>query len=514
MKYKFPTFLTVSLAAALSGCVSVEDSVAPTPSRYWKAPADAVPQKEIAPESIKTDKIEDADAPKSAPAAANGAKAEKKNLPLTSAEKLMVGSELELGEVVDIALENNTTTRVYWFQAKSYAAALGKANSAYYPQVSVGAQVYRAKNRPNLSYLNIPIGAYYETGYGPSLELNWMIYDFGKREANIESAREAMRAANFDYNQALQEVVLNVNESYYGLYAAVGGVKAAQMNLEDAKTAYDAANTRFTEGVGTKQEMLTALANMKNSEFSLEAAKTKVETARAELANSMGVRVSEYLKISDMVKIPSSPETAKKVDELIAKAMRSRQDLLASYAQLRKTKSETVVAERDFLPQINAVGSGSYLGYTQSGSQDQYAIQGGLTLTWNIFEGFAKTYNLISAKALERAQAQKLKSEEIRIISDVWSSYHAYKSYLKQVVSADAAMKATYEAYEATKIGYENGVNTITDLLNTQANLATARQQKVSADSNLAVSIAKLSYSTGALIANTEEEPNLPVIKQ
>lgn len=115
------------------------------PSEYYK------------PSQIKTDKIEKSEdatekAQKGGEAASDGAqKAAPRNL--TPSEKLLAGGELTLPELIDIALENNPTTRMYWFQAKQYAAAQGKAEASYYPQVSVGAQVYRDKTKTSAASL-------------------------------------------------------------------------------------------------------------------------------------------------------------------------------------------------------------------------------------------------------------------------------------------------------------------------------------------------------------------------
>ena len=504
MKNKILAFSAVSAAAFACGCVNVDREVAETPSVYWKAPKDAMPSEYYKPSQIKTDKIEKSEdatekAQKGGEAASDGAqKAAPRNL--TPSEKLLAGGELTLPELIDIALENNPTTRMYWFQAKQYAAAQGKAEASYYPQVSVGAQVYRDKTKMSEASLALPIGAYYETAYGPSAQISWLLFDFGKREAQVESAREALRAANFEYNQALQDVFLNVNVAFFRYYAALGSVKAAQLDVEDSKTSYESADRKLRDGVGNKQDMLNALASLRTAEFTLESKKSDVETARANLANAMGVNAADLRNISENVNIPTASE--KRIDELVAQAMRSRQSLLAGYAKLRKTQSDVKTAKRDFLPQLNAQGSASYMWNTESQREDAYQYQFGLAASWSIFEGFARKYELISAKAAERAQAQQLKADEISIISDIWAYYHVYQSSLKQIASSEASVEAASEAYEATKIGFANGVNSITDLLNAQTRLASARQSNVNARSSLAIAVARLSHAVGAVSAN------------
>ena len=72
--------------------------------------------------------------------------------------------------------------------------------------------------------------------------------------------------------------------------------------------------------------------------------------------------------------------------------------------------------------------------------------------------------------------------------------------------SARAAVEANEQACNAVKIGYDNGINSLVDLLTAQANLATARQQSVSASAYLAQSIVQLAHATGTMVINTPQD--------
>ncbi len=488
----------ILLSSFLGACVNVDEQTSQKPFVYWKAPNEAN-YEQISLKRIKTDKIisdSDADKPENKKASDHRF--------VRATDKIAVGEQLSIADLIDIALENNPSTRIYWFQAKSYAASVGKANSAYYPQVSFSADVYRSRIKPSLAYGGAfnKIGRYYETGFGPSAEISWLLCDFGKRTANVESARHALYAANFEFNRAIQDVVLQVHLAYYSFFEAIGNVKATELNVQDAKTAYESANERLKSGVGNKPDMLNALANLRNAEFALQKSQASVETARANLAKALGVEVNSKLNIVDEVVVPSSKQTQQKIEDLIAEAMRCRQDLLASYSLLKKSQLDVKVAKRSFLPQISAGASASYIDYSKASRGEQENLQIGVSLTWSVFEGFARKYDLISAKMQERAVAQSLKQNQIQIISDIWSCYYLYQSAVKQLESAVAAVEANDEAYKATKLGYENGVNSITDFLNAQNRLASARQQKVMAQSTLSSSIARLAHAVGAIMVD------------
>lgn len=477
------------LTIGLAGC-SVDGKVAKNPTKFWKAPSDAMPKTYYRPSQIQTETI-----------------LENQEEALCAAEKLISGKVLNLPDLIDIALENNTSTRQYWFSAKIYAAQKGKVDAQYYPSISVGANVYRQKIR-QVSTVNYAVGTFWDTGYGASLDINWLLFDFGKRENLSSAARDALRAANFSYNQSLQDMVLNVYQAYFNFYNAMASVQTAKANLEDAKSAYEAADARLKNSVGNKQDALRALANSKNAEYALEASRASVEEARANLARVLGIEITKDLKISNEISIPESIEAQKQIEDLMASALKNRQDVLASYANYASTQKQTQADKLDYLPKIGAKGSfewGDFANdryyHTPSNNYSVAAV-----LTWDLFDGFTRKYELISAQAKERVAAQELKQVQIEVVANVWANYYAYKSALKQLESTKAAVKASFEAYEATKNAYDNGVSTLTDLLNSQSLLSQARQQEVNAKSFVAISVAKLAHSVGGLTAKIEAE--------
>jgi len=485
MKIKYIAIFPIFLCVFLAACMNVDSKVAKSPSVYWKAPKDAMPEKNIPISNILTDKIDNSDDK------------------LSVSDKIDAGIKLSLTDLLDIALQNNPQTRMYWFQAKIYAARKGMVDASYYPTVSVGGSLSRYKYRSATMAPLPSVGSFYETGYGASLEINWLLYDFGKREAYSMAAKESLRAANFDYNQVMQDMFLQVNEAYFSLYEAKESKKAVEATLEDAQTSYKSADARFKEGVGNKQDMLRALANAKNAEYDLQRSVALIEARRAALANAIGIEISANLDVDENVVVLTDEKTSQKIDELINSALQRRPNVLAAYAKLRAAEQDSEAKKRNYLPTIGAVASGSWANYFSSPytGLPNYNYGAGLQLQWDIFDGFNRKYELIAARATERAKAQELRAMEVQIAASVWANYYAYQSALKQIVSAVSAVDANEEACNATKAGYENGVNSLTDLLDAQSSLARARQQKVSADASLSLSLARLAHSTGSLIS-------------
>src|SRR5258708_6277960 len=117
------------------------------------------------------------------------------------------GAPLELAQIVDLALSNNPLTRTTWLQARVSEANLGSARAAYLPTVDLDASLTRARTSPASSAttaLN-----------GPALSLDYLLFDFGGRNAASEAARQTLIAADYGHNQAIQDVILRVEQAYY-----------------------------------------------------------------------------------------------------------------------------------------------------------------------------------------------------------------------------------------------------------------------------------------------------------
>ena len=461
------TLLTLALATAFAGCVNVDKEVSTTPQEYWQPVERAKPAAALA-------------AP--APAA-----------PVSD-------QELTLPALVDLALTNNPNTRAAWYNAKAAAARLGETNSQYYPQITLNVKADRNKNRNvGTNGQTFSNGTFYTTFVGPSIDLNYVLWNFGKNYAETESARQALYAANYQYNQQIQDILLATELAYFNYNAALGFVDAAQATLDDANTTYNAASKRLNAELGTKQEERQAFAQVKNAEFQLEQAQTSVETSRAQLAQTLGIPVAGSLKIVRSQTLPSATAIDADVSSLMAAAMRQRPDLMAAYANMMQSRYNLDVTQDDRWPTVSAFASATYGqaygGATKGNPQQNYQV--GLQASWQIFTGFEKTYAILAAQNQEEAARATLQAHELKIVTEVWSSFYSYKSSLRQVESSTAQIDAQQEAYNAIRAGYNAGLNSYVDLLTSLSNLATARQQKVQAEANLGTAIANLAHATG-----------------
>src|SRR5690606_34919474 len=95
-------------------------------------------------------------------------------------------------------------------------------------------------------------------GVVPALALEWLIFDFGQRNAITDGARHMSYAANVLFNGAHQKIIHDVTHAYYQYGAARSQVSIAAQALTNGRYIEDAVEQRRKAGLATIVETAQA----------------------------------------------------------------------------------------------------------------------------------------------------------------------------------------------------------------------------------------------------------------
>lgn len=417
---------------------------------------------------------------------------------------------LTLAEVIDIALRNNPATRATWAQARSAAAVLGQKRSEYYPEINLGGSVTRQKATTFGG-----ASTFFQTSYGPSASLSWLLLDFGGRSGDVEEARQALFAADWTHNAMLQTVVLQVTSSFYAYGNAKELLVAQEASVEESQRNYDAANERHAAGVATIADVLQAKTALSQDTLALETVRGQIQTIRGQLATALGVPANIPVDIADLPgKIDVEHVTAS-IDGLIEEAQRERPDLGAARAEAEKARAHIGTARGELLPTISAFGSANRISYASPpGVPYRTTYTGGIQLSVPIFDGFRRVYDVRQAEEDAKAARAQAETLEQQVILQVWTSYFNVRTAAQRVQTSRDLLDSAAQAAEVTAGRYKSGVGSILDLLTAQRNLALARAQDVQARSDWYQSVAQLAHDTGVLLPSSPSSAGAPAGKE
>jgi Outer membrane protein len=172
----------------------------------------------------------------------------------------------------------------------------------------------------------------------PSLQLSWILLDFGRRSAAVERAGWEVMAANLHFNRKHQEVAFRVSESFFALDASRARFTSAKVTLEQASAVADAVQARAEQGLATRPDLLLAVQERARAAFDVQDVAGQVSDARARLAESIGIPPTVPLKVADLGAVPLPTDLPATVDQVMDRSLVRRPDLaarLSAYARER-----------------------------------------------------------------------------------------------------------------------------------------------------------------------------------
>jgi TolC family type I secretion outer membrane protein len=413
------------------------------------------------------------------------------------AKKINSTKQLSLNELISIALENNPSTREAWQEAKQAEARSRQAKSALLPSVRGTAMVQRHKKkaRPRTDELN-------DRSAQMGLEAKMLILDFGGRTSSIRAMNYALIAANYKFNKALQDLILDVKISYHSYYSAKSGLDAAEDDVRDAKATLMASEQKFKAGIVSKLDVLQAESNYADSLFKLEEAKDTLETEKADLAGVLGLPADINIKVKAP---PEKPSEIKKEDvtDLINLAIKKRPDILSLRASVRSREYLIRKALSDMFPSLS-IGTDAGRYYqdvfgASKGYNKNYEYSGFISVEWDIFSGFNNYFKKTEAAAAADEEKEKLIKAELEASSDVWSRYFAYRTSIRKLDFSEAFFESARASYNLSLEGYRTGLKDILDLLQSQTQLSAARSKLIQARKDLFIALAELIHATGRI---------------
>ena len=415
-----------------------------------------------------------------------------------------------LAELVDIAEQNNPTTRIAWERAKQSAESLGIARSEYFP-ILVGIAAFGDSRQINpFPAAIIPKGySMVEAPFAqPEITLDYLLFDFGKREAKVDAAVAQKLAAGANFIRTNQEVAFRVATAYYNLVTAQERPQAARETLKTAQTTQDASEFQLANGRSTMPDVLNARAETAQATFDLESAQGDEMVARVQLTEEIGVEPTPNILIDAQQNAPLPETLTMSIDALIDRAIQSRPDLAEQAAEIRAANDEVLSARADYRPRITLSASGAQTSLWPKsdsgplGNASQPTWSAALAVQWRIFDGGARNHALREVESKKREEQDKMIDLHDRTTREVWSAYIGFRTAVEKQRAAVALLQSASTSYDASIEAYKYGVRTLVDVVTAQRQLAQARLSSVAARSELLLGAVDLEFVTGNLLRN------------
>ena len=398
---------------------------------------------------------------------------------------------LSLPELTEFALRNNPRTRQSWLAARASAAGVAIEKADLLPQISGTYAVTRSQQVANAGNI-VP----WQTRFGPSVSLSYVLFDFGVRGYQIESSEYRLLAANLAHNRVLQDVIFQVEQAYYRLIGNDALVRVNAQSLSNAKTALEAAQKRRESGLATVADVYRAETQVAQAQLNLTRSSGELEKSRGQLASVVGLSVNVAISVQPLQQPPQITEMTTGISELLEKAKLSRPDLVAAEAQVRAAEANAKAVARAGLPSIEVVGGGGHTLFNDNrAAASNYSI--GLAVRIPIFSGFRDTYSARQAQVQAEAAAANRDVLFRQTEVEVWQGFYDLNTTTSSISSTQAQVRSAEQTSQATLARYKSGFGSILDLITAQQDESNARVQQIQSYLDWFTTLARLQVAVG-----------------
>jgi outer membrane protein len=158
-------------------------------------------------------------------------------------------------------------------------------------------KVAEVQNLPNISLIysynwqgqQFPLPYYYYYG----TQVTFTLFDGYLANSKAQEAAGNVKVLKAQVDSKLQDINLDVKQSYLDLRAAVEAVEVSEKSLQQSQENYDLAKGRYNTGVGSSIEFTDARVSLTGAKSDYITALTEYKKALASLEKAVGVIVGE-----------------------------------------------------------------------------------------------------------------------------------------------------------------------------------------------------------------------------
>lgn len=405
-----------------------------------------------------------------------------------------ITQEIDLPALIQIAICNNPSLNRDYMSVKVREAELGAAKGEYLPTVSASASANKSisKNQDEDK-------KHTQSPYSVNLGLSWLIYDFGKRGATTDQMKAYLDSESFNYNAALHDLVLNVNQAYFDLLANQEVLKSAQESVKSYKKSYEETSRRYQLGMVSLSDKLLAQTTYQKSELAVLQAQNAIEKSSATLATLLNLPADTKftLILPPKDRDITALETDMDVQKMMETAVSMRPEMKSALSSEEAARFGVDIAKSGHYPSISANASAGYNDYWSGNRPYQMSGSAGLSLSVPIFNGFKTGYNVDRARYQYEQASSNTQNIKESVEKEVYTVYQDYMTAVSSYQVNKEVLKSAQESERVAFVSYKAGKESILNLLTAQAQLADARQGLAVSFYNVLTAKAKLYRAIG-----------------
>jgi outer membrane protein TolC len=414
--------------------------------------------------------------------------------------------EYTLDECIELARKSDPGLNRFRNTIKTADATVWNQAGQFLPSLSVSGSYNKTDYGPSARQSDLGDGNIVDVtlpgstfkSYSAGLSMGYVLFNGLSNIWNYLNSRAAKDIANYDYLWASSDLEYLVKGQYYLALKARRDLEVARDAVERSEELLKLFQEKYDLGSASLSEVLKQKVQYGNDQLTLVRADKIHKVALFQLATFIGLHPDESFQIADL---ELHQEEISELDAILTKAAKSHPKLLASNASILASKYSVRSAFGQYLPY--ATLSFSY-GWSKNTFDEiikfgplDHAASLRIGIGWNIFDRFSRKASMSYAKAsLNNARFTDV-SRKNNVVKDIKDAYLGIRLAEETLSVTEETEAAASEDMDLVQAKYNLGAAALWELLDAQVSLKEAQFNKVKAEFDYNLALAKLKNAMG-----------------
>lgn len=418
-------------------------------------------------------------------------------------ERTATASELGLEATTVLGLEQATALALAHHPAmvqarqsvRSAELALDNARGGRRPNLSASAGATRGTgNRAGESFSWDA-----DASYSAGLSFDLLLFDFGKTDASVRQAAEALFAAEEERRSTELDTVLGVRAAFFELARAEALLAVAIENEAQVARQLEQAKTFAEFGRRQPYDITRAEVELGNARLGTISASNTVVTSRAALTRSLGLSEDPGFRIAEAGLAPPPRDLA----ALLARAREGNPEWAALEARARAASAAVDGAIANLYPDLKLGADAGLAGGTFPLAAN---VSGAARLAAPLFDGRARRNRIEDAVAQLRSARARVAAKEQQVRQELASAVAQLVAAEERLAVAETTAAAARENAALAEERYKAGVASAIEQADAQGAVTSSLAEQIRARCDRWLAFANVERLTGLPSAKGIEE--------
>ncbi len=427
-------------------------------------------------------------------------------LPLYSQQVMTAEDAIRRG------LKHNYDIRIARNNAEISANNTGQGTAAFLPTLDASGSFELATSDQETNNPFIPGGKSDSETRNARISLNWTLFDGFRMFASKGQFDELAELGEYQARNVIENTVVQILAAYFDLVRQEQLLEVAENALRVSETRLEKEEVRHEVGGASSTDLLNARVSYNNDRAALLDRELAVLVAQKDLNILLGQEPNTPVNVVKEIVIPPLEMSLEEITELAAQRNSS---VLIAEQNKRISEQNIKLARSSMYPRLSLGASYGITDRTSTTTTDNpnfppeltsQTTDGsiGLTLSFNLFNGFRDKIDLENARIEARNQRLVLKDARNQLAGLIREKYDTFQKHLELVALEQENVIAARQNLQLQQDRFEIGATTSLEFRDAQVNLIRAQTELIVARYQARITRLEIEQLTGRLVLSSQ----------